>query len=513
MKKLLLATALTICLLANSMAQQCGANLTWQFQNQTLTISGSGAMYDYNDNSPAPWKQYNDQIRNIVLPNGLTHIGEEAFALTAVESLTIPNTVKSIGVYAMYGCENLTALQLSSQINIIDESVFENCTALTTLNLPSNIKILRGSAFAGCSNLSTISFSLGLDSIGDYAFYECGKLSSALLPEGVHTIGASAFYKCKLMQSISLPSTLESVGIDAFKGCSGLQETIFGGDIEEWVAIKFDNYAANSTYYSHRLKINGENITTITIPEGVRQIRDFAFTGCQDITQATLPNSLQTIGEDAFYQCYGLTSITIPDSVKTLPYGAFWSCSSLKTVNLPSLNKIEDRAFYGCTALEQITINTSTPPQTYAETFYEVSPSTKVIVHCSASQFRTANNWQNFQYEEDFLCQIKAVSEDETKGTVSISGGTSCEDLQASLEAIGAGEYIFDHWSDGNTDNPRQITLDKDYDLTATFKNATGLVDVNKDTREAVEKFLHDGILYFRTNQGIFDMMGRQVDL
>ena len=97
------------------------------------------------------------------------------------------------------------------------------------------------------------------------------------------------------------------------------------------------------------LLCNCTNLTTITIPNSVTSIGDYAFTGCRGLTSITIPNSVTSIGSSAFSNCYGLTSITIPNSVTSISHGAFRGCSGLTSITIPeSVTTIGEDAFFGC---------------------------------------------------------------------------------------------------------------------------------------------------------------------
>ena len=144
----------------------CGDNLTWKLDGGSgvLTIEGTGAMYDYalNTDSRAPWYNYVTSFTAIILPEGLTHIGNYAFYNSSetespdIVSITIPSTVTSIGQRAFYGYRKLASLTIPEGVSSIGESAFNGCEALGTLTLPSSLKSLGNYAFAYCSALNVI---------------------------------------------------------------------------------------------------------------------------------------------------------------------------------------------------------------------------------------------------------------------------------------------------------------------------------------------------------------------
>ena len=131
---------------------QCGQNLTWRYDPETgvLTIEGEGSMWDYDSLKLMPWFQYAGNIKKIVLSNGVTSIGKNAFACCAVEEVEFPETLKTIGARAFYQCEKLTKVDLSkTQVTTVAQEAFSGCKDLKTeeVKLPETAKSVAGNAF------------------------------------------------------------------------------------------------------------------------------------------------------------------------------------------------------------------------------------------------------------------------------------------------------------------------------------------------------------------------------
>ncbi|MCI7369070.1 MAG: leucine-rich repeat protein [Firmicutes bacterium] len=179
----------------------CGDNLTWTLQDGVLNISGTGDMEDYlthrfdgKEITTAPWREYYDTIKSVVIEAGVTSIGNWAFSwCSSLTSVTIPESVTSIGM-----------------------SAFNCCNSLTGVTIPD-----------------------GVTSIGSYAFNSCSNLSSAIIPDSVTSIGNSAFSGCSSLTSVTIPDSVTSIGRDAFYSCSKLKDAAFGGTKEEWEATGY----------------------------------------------------------------------------------------------------------------------------------------------------------------------------------------------------------------------------------------------------------------------------------
>ncbi|MCD7830023.1 MAG: fibronectin type III domain-containing protein [Clostridiales bacterium] len=161
----------------------CGSNVKWSYSNGTLTISGSGKMYDYSSKD-APWSSdycedhygdyYEDyfetRVKKIVVGSGVTYIGADAFGdLDNVTSVTLPSTVTSIGANAFEGLERLTSITLPSKLTTIGTAAFEDC-ALTSVTIPATVTSIGREAFAECNKLKTVTFKGSAPSIGSNAF-------------------------------------------------------------------------------------------------------------------------------------------------------------------------------------------------------------------------------------------------------------------------------------------------------------------------------------------------------
>ena len=161
----------------------------------------------------------------------------------------------------------------------------------------------------------------------------------------VTSIGSSAFRNCTGLTSITIPNSVNKIDEYAFSYCDDLNEVNIS-DLSAWCKIDFVGISANPLSYGAKLKLNDIEITNLIIPNDISQIKDIAFYGCIGLTSITIPNSVTKIGGGAFYGCIGLTSITIPNSVTEIGGGAFRYCSGLTSVTIGNLaTKIGGAAF------------------------------------------------------------------------------------------------------------------------------------------------------------------------
>ena len=173
----------------------------------------------------------------------------------------------------------------------------------------------------------------------------------------VTSIGDEAFCYCNGLTSIEIPNSLTSIREFAFDGCTGLNE-VHINDLSVWCNIYFYDYSANPLMFAHNLYLNGELVTELKIPEGVKEINNYAFYRYINLTSIVIPNSVISIGDWAFCKCSALTSIEIPNSVISIGDCAFDGCEGLTCIEIPnSVTRIGMYAFDGCENLNEVHIN------------------------------------------------------------------------------------------------------------------------------------------------------------
>jgi len=162
------------------------------------------------------------KITSIVIPEGVTHIRDGAFAdCKELSSVILPGTLTSIGEAAFDNCVSLSAITLPDSLTIIGVLAFRNCASLSTVKFPVNIYVIGGGAFQE-SGLTSVSWPAGIRNIPPRAFYNCKNLQSAVIPEGVTVIGSFAFYGCSGLTAIALPGTISRINEGSFNSCSSL---------------------------------------------------------------------------------------------------------------------------------------------------------------------------------------------------------------------------------------------------------------------------------------------------
>ena len=368
---------------------KCGANLKWSLDgNGVLTITGKGAMYDFDPadaSKNAPWYPHKEAITFLKIKEGITSIGDFAFyGCVNFTSVTIPNSVTSIGDRAFASCDGLTSIIIGNGVTSIGNGIFASSKGITNIkvvegntiydsrnNCNAIIETATNTLIAGCQNTIIPN---NITSIGDYAFFGCVNFTSVTIPNSVTSIGNFAFSMCPRLTSITIPDNVKSIGDRAFTFCDGLTSIIIGngvtsignGIFASSKGITNIKVVEGNTIYDSRNNCNAiiETATNTLIagcqntiiPNNITSIGESAFQGCSNLTSVTIPNSVTSIGSTAFGGCHGLTSVTIPNSVTSIGESAFWS-SNLTSVTIPnSVTSIGDNTFGWCTHLISVTI-------------------------------------------------------------------------------------------------------------------------------------------------------------
>lgn len=218
----------------------------------------------------------------------------QLYALTALQTLKLPNTLQSI-----------------------EDEAFRDDSSLISVTIPNSVTSIGNYAFYNCSGLSALTIPQSVTSISTRAFYNCRNLASVTIGNSVSYMGYEVFYNCSGLTSVTIGNAVTFIGTSAFCGCSNLEE-VHISDIASWCNIYFDSTDANPLCYAHDLYLGDELVTNLEIPNGVKEIKKYAFYCCNNLTSVVFPNSVTSIGKYAFHYCNSIASVyshnTIPPS-------------------------------------------------------------------------------------------------------------------------------------------------------------------------------------------------------
>ncbi|MDR0505553.1 MAG: leucine-rich repeat protein [Dysgonamonadaceae bacterium] len=512
----------------------CGTSLTWTYtsSNHRLTISGTGTMsnyFSYRDSRP-PWYSYHEEIQTIAINNGVTSIGNYAFAeCTNLQgfidvnssSTTVNNTtVTSIGDYAFYNCDHLmntldldylfsglqtigerafaecdglTRFQHGSALTTIGVSAFQNCPNMTSAVIGSSVTFIDNDAFANNTALKTVTFEDGSTTLqfGDHIdenYFSNNSIETLYLGRKIRC-GAngessydpdSPFDGIISLQTVTIGSPVTAIGSNLFKGCIRLASVTLpaSGNL-----VTIGGNAFNGC----------ESLSSLNcIPNTVTAIGNYAFKGTA-IPSITIPNSVTSIGYDAFVGNTALKTVTFADGSTTLQFGNqidenYFSNNSIETLYLgrkisfhsnsipfdgiitlktltvgSNVTEINASLFSGCVNLQSITNKVAVPQTINANVFTGVNKQTCLLAvpAGSLSAYQTAAVWKDFYAIQGITGDCTGTG-NVSANPVSLGSAVVLEYLAgntAKIAALPKAGSVFVSWADGNTDNPRTVSL------------------------------------------------------
>ena len=404
----------------------------------------------------------------------------ECFSL---RSITIPNSVVSIGNEAFFGCSFLTSVKIEATTPpSLGSDVFALCGKLAIYipdNVLSDYQQAWGTGYSYINNETTLNLHVEVPGTLEDLIFDAGMRPAVVIKltltgtlndddfacmretmtalvdvdlSGINNTSGVDFKNKTNLVRVVLPANLTTIENGAFSSCSCLTSII----IPESVT----SIGSSAFYYCRSL-------TSLIIPESVTSIGNGAFSWCYALTSINIPNSVTSIGNSVFDDCSSLTSLIIPNSVTSIGYSAFNGCSKLTSITIPnSVTSIGEYAFDGCYSLTSITCLGTTPPNA-SDLGANATKCTLTVPLSAYNAYARHAYWGQFlNINTGYLVTLQANNDQwgEVAGT-----NLYTQDTTITITATPNEGYTFLRWSDGNTDNPRTIQVTSDTTLTAEF--------------------------------------------
>ncbi len=442
----------------------CGPNLNWAVNcaHDTLLITGSGAMDDYTSNGFViftPWTEYKHTIKTVILPDGITSIGDWAFyEFLALDSIAIPEGVTRIGYTALAMCQHMKKVTLPNTLLTISNLVFQEDVILPNLTIPASVNSIGFGITKGCDSLKTITVDMG------NTVYDSRDNCNAIIETATNTLVAGA-------HTTVIPNTVTILGPYSMASFANLYE------------IKIPNSVVRLE--DHCLDYN--NVMQLNIPSSVTYISRTAFTGCHfSVIQVHPANprfdsrdNCNAIIETATNRLVkGCMNTVIPDDVTIIGEGAFMSNANLSFIALPAqIESIERDAFTYLNGFLSMVCYAPVPPVIDTMTFNVkanggvgyISPNLPIYVPAgSVEAYQNAPYWNKFRNFQPLTgkCVVKTMA---VHGTASGSGVYDVNQ-NVTIRATQLPGYQFLQWSNGATSrNIRNIPLTQDTTFRALF--------------------------------------------
>ncbi|MBO7652421.1 MAG: leucine-rich repeat domain-containing protein [Bacteroidales bacterium] len=449
----------------------------------------------------------------LIIPNSVTRIDSDAFDLcNGLTSVTIGNSITFIGTNAFCNCSGLTSVYYIGSIeqwcsirfgNTASNPLFHahnlyiNNRLVTNLVIPETVTEIKSYAFYSATCLESVYFANSTTntmSIGYCAFYGCRELTSVTMGNSVTSIGNCAFYDCIGMTSVTIGNSVTSIGNDAFSGCNGLTSVTIPNSVTN-IGSKAFGYCRGLT----SVNFNATNCTYMASGYGYNP----AFYDCPSFTNLTIGEDVTTIPNKAFMNCTLLNSIISyainPPVIYAETFDSQLSLNTLVVVPCGTVDAYEDAEFWNnlghiqqntnCGAIYTITVMSSnyewgtvSGGGTYMSNEIATLTAMPNVGYAflewndgNADNPRTVVVEDDTTYTATFAIAqhtITVLSDDENLGSV-VGGGTYDYGTEIQIPATSNEHCRFVQWNDGNTDNPRTITVTSDSTFVANFASSS----------------------------------------
>ncbi|MBR5532367.1 MAG: leucine-rich repeat protein, partial [Bacteroidales bacterium] len=459
------------------------------------------SLSDASSSSSSLFYSNRTTLTSLTIGNSVKSLGNYAFSnCTGLTSVVIPNGLNTIGDYCFDSCSELKSLTLGSSLTIIGNSAFSSCAKLAVVTLPESLKTIGDSAFKGCSGLRLLNIPNSVTSVGSYAFDGCSGIRSITIGNSVESIGDYAFNGGSKFATITIPSSVSSIGNGVFNGCSGLKDLTIE-DSEDILSLGtnglgdglFNDSPLENVYLGRDISCdntpfkNKTTLTSLTIGYCVTTIDDATFSGCSGLKDLTIEycDEVLSLGrndedEGLFYDC-PLESLYLGrdlsyDISSEYGYSPFYNKESLSSLIVgSSVTAIGCGLFEECSGLTEIYSLSSEPAVCDVLPFWGVDKTIPVYIPFgSKSAYKSASEWKDFTnfIESEFTgVEGEVISTSDIK--VISGNGIEVSDYYGRIRIVNlAGQVIKDVYVNGSI----QISLPKGIYIVVTENNSQKVI-------------------------------------
>lgn len=430
------------------------------------------------------------EVTELVIPSGVTTIGDRFCNCSYITSVTIPNTLTAIATEAFMGCSSLTSVTIPNSVTAINQDAFKNCISLASVTIPNSVTSISQNAFDGCNivtrfmSTSPITYRTGIGSLFVVPDEAVDAYKTAWTSAANIIVGESDY-------------ALKSYSLTAKASSSALVDAV--GDENTLNVVKLKLSGSINSYDMMVMRTKMVNLRELDLSEATIVANSYNYgTGVSEdnvfpdflkgkyLTSIILPNTITSIGANAFYNCKGFRSITIPASVSSIGNQAFYGTNIESFVAPASLTALGNYTFYDCKKLNTATLSAATSLTSIGvDAFQQCSSLTSVILPAGLKSI------SNYAFDGCGLLSDIVLPQSLTSiGGYAFQNCTALSAVTIHEGVTSIGNYAFSGCSAlANITLPQSLTTLGQY----AFKNCTKLVSITIPSVKTIQQYTFSG--------------------